>query len=118
MKPHSCLLFVLLIFTINSFSQTEKNTNSLLPFAKPEFAGFSSERLGRIDETINGWIMDNQFQMLVNGGALNGKSILPANTVSLITSNQIDDRLMWGDTTHNRYFGLGFGIYSDYAEKI
>ncbi|HEY5772745.1 MAG TPA: serine hydrolase domain-containing protein, partial [Chitinophagaceae bacterium] len=37
-------------------------------------------------------------QMLLNGGELNGKRILSPGTIQIMTSNQIGDRLMWGDT--------------------
>ena len=56
-------------------------------------------------------------QTLLNGGELNGKRILSPRTIQLMTSNQIDDRLMWGDTNKTRRFGLGFGILTDYAER-
>jgi CubicO group peptidase (beta-lactamase class C family) len=56
-------------------------------------------------------------QMLLNGGELNGKRIVSPATVQLMTSNQIGDRLMWGDTNKTRRFGLGFGILAEYAEK-
>ncbi|HET9434149.1 MAG TPA: serine hydrolase, partial [Chitinophagaceae bacterium] len=49
-------------------------------------------------------------QMLLNGGELNGKRILSPATVQLMASNQIGDRLMWGDTNKTRRFGLGLGI--------
>jgi CubicO group peptidase (beta-lactamase class C family) len=56
-------------------------------------------------------------QMLLNGGELNGKRLLSPSTVRMMTTNQIGNRQMWDDTNHIRYFGLGFGIYSDYAER-
>jgi CubicO group peptidase (beta-lactamase class C family) len=56
-------------------------------------------------------------QMLLNGGALFGKRILSPATIELMTSNQIGDLLMWGDTNKTRRFGLGFGILTDYAER-
>jgi CubicO group peptidase (beta-lactamase class C family) len=56
-------------------------------------------------------------QMLLNGGELNGKRILSPGTIRLMTSNQIGDHLMWGDTNKTRRFGLGFGILTDYAER-
>jgi len=56
-------------------------------------------------------------QMLLNGGELNGKRILSPRTIQLMTSNQIGDRLMWGDTNKTRRFGLGFGILTEYAER-
>jgi CubicO group peptidase (beta-lactamase class C family) len=56
-------------------------------------------------------------QMLLNGGELNGKRILSPATIQIMTSNQIDDHLMWGDTNKARRFGLGFGILTDYAER-
>ena len=56
-------------------------------------------------------------QMLLNGGELNGKRILSTGTIQIMTSNQIGDRLMWGDTNKNRRFGLGFGILTDHAER-
>jgi CubicO group peptidase (beta-lactamase class C family) len=60
----------------------------------------------------------SQFgQMLVNGGELNGKRILSPATIHLMTTNQIGEYIMWGDTNHARYFGLGFGILSAYAER-
>jgi len=56
-------------------------------------------------------------QMLLNGGELNGKRILSPGTIQIMTSNQIGDRLMWGDTNKTRRFGLGFGILTEYAER-
>ncbi|HEU5168868.1 MAG TPA: serine hydrolase domain-containing protein [Chitinophagaceae bacterium] len=56
-------------------------------------------------------------QMLLNGGELNGKRILSPGTIRLMTSNQIEDLLMWGDANKTRRFGLGFGILTDYAER-
>ena len=56
-------------------------------------------------------------QMLLNGGELNGKRILSPRTIQLMTSNQIGDRLMWGDTNKTRRFGFGFGILTEYAER-
>lgn len=56
-------------------------------------------------------------QMLLNGGELNGKRILSPATIQLMTTNQIGELLMWGDTNKARRFGLGFGILTDYAER-
>jgi CubicO group peptidase (beta-lactamase class C family) len=56
-------------------------------------------------------------QMLLNGGELNGKRILSPRTIQIMTSNQIGDHLMWGDTNKTRRFGLGFGILTEYAER-
>lgn len=56
-------------------------------------------------------------QMLLNGGELNGKRILSPATIQLMTTNQIGDHLMWGDTNKTRRFGLGFGILTEYAER-
>lgn len=56
-------------------------------------------------------------QMLLNGGELFGKRILSPATIQLMTSNQIGELLMWGDTNKTRRFGLGFGILTDYAER-
>src|SRR6187200_986414 len=56
-------------------------------------------------------------QMLLNGGELNGKRILSPGTIQLMTSNQIGDHLMWGDTNKTRRFGLGFGILTGHAER-
>lgn len=56
-------------------------------------------------------------QMLLNSGELNGKRILSPATIQLMTTNQIGDHLMWGDTNKTRRFGLGFGILTDYAER-
>jgi CubicO group peptidase (beta-lactamase class C family) len=56
-------------------------------------------------------------QMLLNGGELNGKRILAPATIQLMASNQIGDRLMWGDTNKTRRFGLGLGILTEHAEK-
>ena len=56
-------------------------------------------------------------QMLLNGGELNGKRILSPGTIQMMTSNQIGDHLMWGDTNKTRRFGLGFGILTEYAER-
>ncbi|MEO6314970.1 MAG: serine hydrolase domain-containing protein [Chitinophagaceae bacterium] len=49
------------------------------------------------------------MQMLLNGGALNGKKILSRTAVRLMTSNQIGD-LSLG---HGDKFGLGFEIVTD-----
>ena len=56
-------------------------------------------------------------QMLLNGGEFNGARLLSPTTISMMASNQIGDYLMWGDTNHTRYFGLGFGIFSDFAQR-
>ena len=56
-------------------------------------------------------------QMLLNGGELNGKRILSPGTIQLMTSNQIGNHLMWGDSNMTRRFGLGFGILTEYAER-
>ena len=56
-------------------------------------------------------------QMLLNNGELNGKRILSPATIRVMTSNQIGDLLMWGDTNKTRRFGLGFGILTDHAER-
>ena len=56
-------------------------------------------------------------QMLLNGGELYGKRILSPATIQIMTSNQIGDLLMWGDTNNTRRFGLGFGILTEYAER-
>ena len=56
-------------------------------------------------------------QMLLNGGELNGKRILSTATIKLMTTNQIGELLMWGDSNKTRRFGLGFGILTDYAER-
>ena len=56
-------------------------------------------------------------QMLLNNGELNGKRILSAKTIQLMTTNQIGELLMWGDANKARRFGLGFGILTDYAER-
>ena len=55
--------------------------------------------------------------MFLNGGELNGKRILSPATIQLMTSNQIGELLMWGDTNKTRRFGLGFGILTDYGER-
>ena len=57
-------------------------------------------------------------QMLLNGGELNGKRILSPATIQIMVSNQIGELLMWGDANKTRRFGLGFGILTDYAERI
>lgn len=56
-------------------------------------------------------------QMLLNKGELNGKRILSPATVALMTSNQIGELDMWGDSNHPSRFGLGFGIYWDYSQR-
>ena len=56
-------------------------------------------------------------QMLLNGGELNGKRILSPGTIQAMVSNQIGDRLMWGDANKTRRFGLGFGILTEHAER-
>ena len=56
-------------------------------------------------------------QMLLNGGVLNGKRILSPATIKAMTTNQIGELLMWGDTNKARRFGLGFGILTEYAER-
>ena len=56
-------------------------------------------------------------QMLLNGGELFGKRILSPATIQIMTSNQIGDLLMWGDTNKTRRFGLGFGLLAEYAER-
>ncbi|ULQ51245.1 serine hydrolase domain-containing protein [Flavihumibacter fluvii] len=47
------------------------------------------------------------MQMILNGGTYNGKRIISANSVRLMTTNQIGD-LMVGENK----FGLGFAIYT------
>lgn len=48
------------------------------------------------------------MQMILNGGTYNGKRILSANSVRLMSTNQIGS-LMEGDNK----FGLGFSIYTE-----
>jgi CubicO group peptidase (beta-lactamase class C family) len=50
------------------------------------------------------------LQMLLNGGAYNGKRLLSPTTIKLITSNQIG-----GLNQGPNKFGLGFGIISDHG---
>lgn len=50
------------------------------------------------------------MQMILNGGTYNGKRILSANSVRMMSANQIGD-LSVGDNK----FGLGFAIYTDKA---
>jgi CubicO group peptidase (beta-lactamase class C family) len=50
------------------------------------------------------------MQMILNGGIYNGKRIISANAVRMMTTNQIGD-LMVGDSK----FGLGFSVYTDKA---
>ena len=57
-------------------------------------------------------------QTLLNGGELNGKRILSPATIQIMVSNQIGELLMWGDANKTRRFGLGFGILTDYAERM
>lgn len=53
MKPSLLVAFFLLLFTYCSFSQ--------LPTVAPEKAGFSSERLKRIDNNINQWVTEGKL---------------------------------------------------------
>lgn len=52
------------------------------------------------------------LQMMLNGGIYNGKRLLSANTVRMMTMNQI------GDIRGTNGFGLGFGITSEKGSTI
>lgn len=47
------------------------------------------------------------MQMILNGGIYNGKRVLSANSVGLMTTNQIGDL-----SVGNNKFGLGFAVYT------
>jgi len=77
MKQISILLFVL-TFSFASFTQTTlavKPKPGLLQTAKPETAGFSAERLKRIDDNINNWIVDGRLNGAVALIIRNGKIV-------------------------------------------
>jgi CubicO group peptidase (beta-lactamase class C family) len=50
-------------------------------------------------------------QMLANGGVLDGRRLLKAETVAMMTTDQVGDRRPGGEG-----FGLGFGVTRDSAE--
>jgi CubicO group peptidase (beta-lactamase class C family) len=56
-------------------SDLNKNKPAVLQPASPESAGFSSERLKRIDENINGWMKDGKLNGCVALIVRNGKII-------------------------------------------
>ncbi len=57
-------------------------------------------------------------QMLINGGVLNNARILSPHTISLMTTNQIGNFLMWDNPGEIRQFGLGFGLYLEKAKPV
>ena len=74
------LLPIAILVTLTSIAQTgnsglNKNKSAVLQPASPESAGFSSERLNRIDENINSWIKDGRLNGCVALIIRNGKII-------------------------------------------
>jgi len=74
------LLPIAILVTLISVAQTgnsdiNKNKPAVLQPASPESAGFSSERLKRIDENINGWMKDGRLNGCVALIVRNGKII-------------------------------------------
>lgn len=74
------LLPIAILVTLASIAQTgnsdlNKNKSAVLQPASAESAGFSSERLKRIDENINGWIKDGRLNGCVALIIRNGKII-------------------------------------------
>lgn len=78
MKKLSLVLLAVVSF-LSSFSQADvsagKNKTAVLQPAKPEQQGFSTERLKRIDENINGWINDGRLNGAVALIIRNGKVV-------------------------------------------
>ena len=74
------LLPIAILVTLISIAQTgnsdlNKNKPAVLQPSSPESAGFSSERLKRIDENINGWMKDGRLNGCVALIIRNGKII-------------------------------------------
>lgn len=68
-------LFQPAVFSQNGGSVSIKTKSSILQTAKPEAAGFSAERLKRIDNNINEWMKDGRLNGCVALIARNGKII-------------------------------------------
>ncbi len=51
-------------------------------------------------------------QMLLNGGALNGKRLLSRKSIELMTANHIADHALWPTLAGHR-FGLGFSVLTN-----
>lgn len=75
MLSASMLLFLFSSVSQNATSLTAKPKSPVLQIAKPESAGFSAERLTRIDENINGWLKDGRLNGCVALIIRNGKII-------------------------------------------
>lgn len=79
MKRILVLLSCLLVISSNSFTQNgtavAKAKTTIPPVVKPESAGFSSERLTRIDKNINEWINDGRLNGCVALIMHNGKIV-------------------------------------------
>lgn len=80
MKKFLLLSITVLLFSFSGISQngaalTSKQKNPVLQIAKPESAGFSAERLSRVDENINGWLKDGRLNGCVALIVRNGKII-------------------------------------------
>lgn len=54
-------------------------------------------------------------QMLINRGTLNNVRLLSPHTISMMTTNQIGDYIMFDNREDMRRFGLGFGLYLETA---
>ncbi len=71
----SIFLFLFSTDAQNATTLSAKPKSPVLQIAKPESAGFSAERLSRIDENINGWIKDGRLNGCVALIIRNGKII-------------------------------------------
>jgi CubicO group peptidase (beta-lactamase class C family) len=69
------ILVMLISIAQTGNSDLNKNKPAVLQPASPESAGFSSERLKRIDENINGWMKDGKLNGCVALIVRNGKII-------------------------------------------
>ncbi|HEX5023640.1 MAG TPA: serine hydrolase domain-containing protein, partial [Agriterribacter sp.] len=85
-------------------AQPTMNVNGTLYSDYPKMDGTYFSGGGGLSSTAYDYAIF--MQMLLNGGAYNGKRILSRNTIRIMTTNQIGDlRLGHGDS-----FGLGFEI--------
>ena len=64
-----------IVLGIASCTTQEKSTRNVLVTAVPESAGFSNERLGRLDSAFNQWTKDNWVNGAVALVARDGKIV-------------------------------------------
>ena len=67
--------FILFLFTFQALVAQQTNMPAVLQPGKPEAAGFSTERLARIDSNINGWLRDGRLNGAVAMIVRNGKIV-------------------------------------------